>query len=155
MKYSVDTSALLHCWIRHYPPDVFPALWDKLDELAGRGVLIASEEVLIELERKDDGIYQWAAGRAQMFIPTDEEIQRAVRSVLESHPKLIDERKNRSGADPFVIAVALTRGCSVLTGEGPSRSPTKRPHIPDVCLALRIRTLRMIEFFREQEWVLG
>ena len=31
MAYCFDTSALMECWTRYYPPDVFPALWERFD----------------------------------------------------------------------------------------------------------------------------
>jgi hypothetical protein len=40
MAYCFDTSVLIECWSRSYPPDVFPGLWLKLDEL------IVQQEVL-------------------------------------------------------------------------------------------------------------
>jgi hypothetical protein len=90
-----------------------------------------------------------------MFVSSaDEEIQRAVVRILANHEKLIDERKNRSGADPWVIAVAQVHGCAVLTGERPFRTPS-RPNIPDVCIALGIRWLNMLQLFRDQRWVFG
>jgi hypothetical protein len=46
VKYSVDTGALLDGWLRYYPPDVFPSVWAKLDELIEDKILVASEEVL-------------------------------------------------------------------------------------------------------------
>lgn len=155
MKYSVDTSALLDGWRRYYPPDVFPPVWQKLGELIKDKILVASEEVLFELQRKDDDVYRWARDRSHMFVPTsDARIQIAVSQILANHKKLIDERKNRSGADPWVIAVAQIYKCAVLTGERPARSP-KRPNIPDVCEALGIRWVNMLQLFRDQRWVFG
>ena len=87
-----------------------------------------------------------------MFIPIDEKIQIAVSKILSSHKKLIDERKSRSGADPFVIALAQVIGGTVLTGEKPTNKPN-RPHIPDVCNYLGIPWLNMLQFFREQKWI--
>ena len=58
MRYSIDTSAILEAWRRQYPPDVIPALWDGLDSLIRSGDLRATEEVLHELERKDDEVFQ-------------------------------------------------------------------------------------------------
>jgi hypothetical protein len=102
LKYSVDTSALLDGRRRYYPPDVFPPVWQKLDELVENRVLVAPEEVFIELKRKDDDVYHWVQDRSGMFVSSaDEEIQRAVARILANHKKLIDERKNRSGADPW------------------------------------------------------
>ena len=57
MRYSIDTSAILDGWRRYYPPDTFPGLWDKLDSLIEEGHLAATEEVLIELEKKDDDVF--------------------------------------------------------------------------------------------------
>jgi len=151
LKYSVDTSVIIEGWTRDFPPDVFPHMWAKIEELIDDGVLLASEEVLIELEKKHDKAYEWACQRKHMFVPTDERIQEAVRSILRDHKKLIDTRRNRSGADPFVIALALVKRLSVVTGENFSGS-LERPKIPDVCEALGIQWLNMVELFREQGW---
>ena len=152
MKYSIDTSAILDAWTRYYPPDAFPPVWDKLDALIDNGDLKASEEVLEELEKKDDEVYAWALQRERMFVPTSEEIQGAVTEILKNHRRLIDQRPNRSGTDPFVIALAMVEDYVVITGEKPTKS-TKRPHIPDVCEALDIRYLNMLGLFREENWV--
>ena len=90
MRYSIDTSAILDGWRRHYPPDVFPGLWEHLDELIGEGRLIATEEVLRELKRKDDEVYAWAKERVRMFVPIDEAIQPVVISILSQFEKLVD-----------------------------------------------------------------
>ncbi len=150
-KYSMDTSALLNPWQRDYPPDLFPTLWDSLDRLVTGGVVIASEEVLVELQKKDDEVYAWANQRQPMFVPIDGQVQQVVREILREYPRLIDNRTNRSGADPFVIALAVTEQCSVVTGERPTGSLT-RPKIPDVCGAMGVRCLRVVEFIREQNW---
>lgn len=150
-KYSVDTSVLLDGWRRYYPPDVFPALWSKLDTLIESGALRASEEVLFELARKDDDVHAWAKERPHFFVPIDEGVQVAVTEILGSHPTLIDARANRSGADPFVIAYAKVDGRAVLTGERPTNS-IDRPHIPDVCSAMGIESTSLLELIREQGW---
>lgn len=151
MEYSVDTSAFIEGWTREFPPDVFPHVWLKIEGLIDNRVLLASEEVLIELERKHDKIYKWACQRKHMFVSTDEKIQELVKSILRNHRRLIDTRRNRSGADPFVIALAQARNLSVVTAENLSNS-AERPKIPDVCVAMGIRWLSMVELFREQEW---
>jgi len=152
LKYSIDTSAILDGWVRYYPPDVFPPVWEKLDELLENGTLIATEEVLYELEKKDDDVFKWAKDREHMFVPIDEDIQIALQSILPEHKKLIDQRKNRSGADPWIIALALVERCAVLTGEKLTNSQ-KRPHIPDVCKAMGVRWVNLIQLFRDQGWV--
>lgn len=151
MKYSVDTSAIIEGWIRDFPPDVAPHAWMQIEESIDDELLVASEEVLIEFEKKHDKVYEWACQRNHMFVPTDEKIQEAVKSILRNHKKLIDTRKNRSGADPFVIALAMVKRLTVVTAENPSSNPEK-PKIPNVCEALGIRWLNMVELFREEGW---
>lgn len=70
---------------------------------------MASDEVLLELSKKQDGAYQWAKTELSIY-GMDEPIQAAVAAILAVHPRLVDERKKRSTCDPFVIALA--QSCS-------------------------------------------
>jgi len=152
VKYCVDTSALLDAWRRWYPLEMFPTLWDKMDVLIEAGRLLSSEEVLQELERKEgDTLHEWAKQRHDLFLPLDDEIQHCAVQIMTSHPKLVDERTGKSFADPWVIATAKTNGCIVVTGEI-STGSQKRPKIPDVCRAMGIRTIRIVDLIREERW---
>lgn len=152
MKYSIDTSAILEAWRRRYPPDVFPAVWKRLEGVIEEGQLGASEEVLHEIEKRDDEVLAWAKEhKEKLFVPIDEEQQQHVSVILEKHERLVDTRKNRSTADPFVIALAITQACAVVTAE-PATGKPEKPNIPDVCLAMEVRSINLLEFFREQGW---
>jgi hypothetical protein len=131
---------------------VFPGLWRALEELAGAGRLVASEEVLFELERKDDDVYAWAKQRSGMWRPIDDGVQMAVTTVLDRFEKLLDTRSNRSGADPFVIAVAMVEDATVVTGEH-ATGRLDRPNIPDVCRALHVPCISLLQLIRDQGWV--
>jgi len=149
LRYSIDTSALLDGWVRYYPPDVFPRLWEELDDLIDRGDLRATDEVFEELRRKDDAVAAWASDRNGLFVALDEKIQVAVAEVLADYPKLIDTRANRSAADPFVIALAKVHGCTVVTGEQATGS-LQRPNIPDVCGALGLDCVTLLQLLRAE-----
>lgn len=123
-----------------------------MEELIRSGDLRASEEVMYELEKKDDEAYAWAKAQDGFFVPMDDEIQDAVSTILADHPRLLDTRRGRSGADPFVIALAKTRGCAVVTGERPSGS-LKRPKIPDVCNAIDVEPMSLLDLIRRERWV--
>lgn len=117
-----------------------------------KGVLGASDEVLLEIGKRDDDVHAWAKARkGKLFVPIDEEQQGHVSAILEKHERLVDTRRNRSAADPFVIALAIAQGCAVLTAEAATGKPD-RPNIPDVCAAMGVRSINLLEFFREQEW---
>ncbi len=151
MNYSLDTSGFLDAWARHYPIDVFPSIWDRLDGAARSGVLYASDEVLRELEKKDDEAYQWMKARPEMIVAFNSNIEAKVIDLMARFPRLVDERKGRSGGDPFVIAVAAVKGLTVITGESPTNK-LNTPRIPDVCKELHIPCIRILDFFRQQKW---
>lgn len=121
-------------------------------ELVAEGCLTATEEVLVELGKKDDDVYDWAKARREMFIPIDQPTQVALAAILERFERLVNTQRNRSTADPWVIALAQVEGCTVVTGESPSGSPS-RPKIPDVCRALDIRCISLLQMIRENGWV--
>lgn len=151
MKYSIDTCAILHGWMQ-YPQDIFPTIWSSLADLAVSGEIMASDEVLEELSGKHDDAYDWALGHREMFYPVDEPIQYAVREILAEHRNLYNPRKDRSGADPFVIALASIDDRIVVTEEKPSNNPD-RPKIPNVCDAMGIRCITFLDLIRDQGWV--
>lgn len=148
--YSVDTSAVLDGWVRYYPPDVFGTVWTRLGGLSKAQKLFAIDEVIVELEKKDDGAWKWAKQQLEI-VPIDAAVQVAVTEILTSHPRLVDTRKNRSQCDPFVIALAKIKGYTVITGER-ATGRSDRPHIPDVCVAMNIKCINLLELFREQGW---
>jgi hypothetical protein len=151
VPFCFDTSAILDAWVRHYPPDVFPTIWDRMDQAATQGQISVIDEVVTELKRKDDGIYKWIESRESMIIPIDEEIQRNLITIMENYPRLVDTRKNRSGCDPWVIALAQARNHAVVTAEKGTGSLIK-PKIPDVCGALAVQCIDVVQFFRLQGW---
>jgi hypothetical protein len=152
VDYSLDTSALLDGWVRYYPRDVFPKFWTGIEGLIAQGKRAAIEEVLRELEKKDDEVHGWAKLQSGLFVPVDGEIQGAVKSVVGRYPGLVNAKRSRSTADPFVIALAIVQECAVVTGERPNGIGSKKPRIPDVCLGLGVRCLTMVDVFREQGW---
>ena len=81
MKCSVDTGAILDGWRRYYPPDVFPDVWTGIEELIEKGELRATEEVLVELEKRGDDIFAWAKERKGACLPASTiESRRGYRS---------------------------------------------------------------------------
>lgn len=135
-------------WVRYYPPDVFPSLWERIESLIAEGSIISSEEVYTEIQKKDDGVYHWIKERkSDLLTPISETIQQLVIEILDDHPRLVDDSKNRSIADPFVIATAIETHCLVVTGERPSGN-LEKPRIPDVCKTLGVRCISFLEMIR-------
>lgn len=104
-----------------------------------------------ELERKDDEACEWMKARPHMVVPFSADIEAEVIKLMARFPRLVDSKKGRSGGDPFVIAVAIVGGHSVITGEH-ATGKLEVPRIPDVCKELGVPCIRMLDFFREQKW---
>lgn len=151
MNYVFDTSALIGMWKRTYPPEQFPTLWDKMDELASRGRILGPEEVLGELSRMDDAVHQWAKDRAETTVaPTTRPLMQAVRDLLGAHPYLMKTGRNRNSADPFVIAQAAFDGRTVVTEE--KGGVAAKPTIPYICRERRIDCIAPLDFIKEEGW---
>jgi len=128
--------------------DVFPSLWAKLDGLIVAGEIISSEEVYLEIKRKADDLHKWIQARKQMLVPLDEAIQLRATALLGEYPRLVDTLRNRSKADPFVIATAIEHNAVVVTGEVLT-GKMEKPRIPDVCQAKGIRYMNFLQMIRE------
>jgi hypothetical protein len=152
--YSLDASGLLDGIKRFYPPDTFPGIWIKMDGLAQGGRLKACEMVRAEIEKRDDAASEWLKAHPDVVLPLDEERQMIVRDLLRRFPRLVDTRRGRSGADPFVIAVGVRFQCPVITGEGRTGN-MESPRIPDVCDALGLETITFLELIQRERWVFG
>ncbi len=149
MNYSIDTSALLDGWVRWYPPDVFPSVWKRFDQLIEAGSAVASDEVLRELSRRDDEIHVWCKQRPKLFVPLDDEIQYATLEVLNQFPRMVDQRPGKNFGDPFVVALAKARKLTVVTGE--IGGTQDRPKIPFVCQHFGIPCINLVQLLREIE----
>lgn len=155
--YCIDTSALIHAWRRSYPIRNFQPIWDRIDALIEVGRLFSSIEVLNELEKRDDDLFEWAKEREAMFLDIEgDELQIRMAEILGRHPRLVDTRKNRSAADPFVIAVASLQDPAfvVVTEEG-ATNKAEKPNIPDVCVAEGLNCIRILELIIREDWRIG
>ena len=147
-KYIIDTCSLTK--MRHtYPEDVFPSVWKKLTDLADNGILLSAADVWEELNVFEDEISIWAKARVDFFCPLTTNIQFRATGILTSHPGLLDLKKNKSSADPFVISTALEFDCVVVTEERIGNSPI-HPKIPNVCKDLGVECINLLEMLRRE-----
>jgi hypothetical protein len=152
MRYSIDTSSLIRGFREALAYQIVPQFWNRdLPTLVVSGQLRATEEVRVELEAQDDEVLAFIKGLEDLFVKIDEPIQHEVRAILRDFPRLI--HAGRSGADPFVIALASLNGAVVVCEEG--RGKKTKPKIPDVCEALNIPCIRLYQVVIDQGWQYG
>ncbi len=136
-----------------YCIDTSSAFWRKVEDLISAKRLVSLIEVLNETQKRSDELHAWLA-RGEMFRELEDEIQIEAANVLATFPRLVGQRKLRTSADPFVIALARVEGLKIVTDEKPTFS-LDRPNIPDVCAAMGVSCIGLLELIRAEKWVIG
>jgi hypothetical protein len=152
VTYCVDTSALIAAWSERYPIRRVPPFWERMDVLIKEGRLLAPEEVRLEITKKSDGLHGWVSERREMFVDLEEPIQARAKEILRAFPWLLKNVPGKSPADPFVIALALERGLTVITEEAPGGE--KKPRIPFVCEKMGLQCVNLIGLLDAEDWVI-
>ena len=153
--YSLDTSALIAAFHERYPIENFPSLWRKIEELIKNGQLKMSQ-IVFEEAMRDTEIKQWCDEnqlKSDFQVVIDESVQEKVSKVLSEFPRLVDSRTGKSGADPWVIALALTdENYIVVTEENPTNSEN-RPKIPDACAYFNLQCIKVVDLIKRENWI--
>ena len=89
-----------------------------------------------------------------MFRGADKEIQIAGANVIAEFPRLVGQKKLRTSADPWVIAVASVEGHKIVTEEK-ATGTAARPHIPDVRTVMGTETISLLDLIKVEKWVVG
>lgn len=154
MKYSIDTSALVDWWVRYYPPASFPTLVKNVEALIAAGDLKASKEVLEELTRQDDDLCKWAKAHPDLFVEDSEPVQDTVTALMDKYFNPDKPEKGISGADPFVIGLAMTEnpGLTVVSGEKPGSRDN--PKVPYVCEVEGVSHITFLGLIQAEGWKL-
>jgi hypothetical protein len=115
-KYSFDTSAFVNTRRRYYPPDLFPTLWEKIDEFIDNRIIVASSVVKDELSVKDDQIYKYVSAKAVLFEPLDSGQQTHVSSIVNRFPQWIPPKFDKESCGPICCCIGNGTGvdCSNL-----------------------------------------
>lgn len=103
-----------------------------------------------EIQKKEDDLAGWAESQTKFFVPFDEYQEQHFITIMSDHALLISNTRRRHDADPFVIALAKTQGCAVITEE--KRGSLSKPKIPDVCNALGVESFSILELMRRENW---
>lgn len=122
-------------------------------DLARDKRLFAPDEVLLELERGGDELYQWAKELDFLFLEPSEKVQQVVSEIVERYPSFVpDESSDGIWADPYVIALAKVNNAIIVTGEKAVGPGAKRPKIPNICQDLQIRCIDFLQLIRLEGW---
>lgn len=140
--------------------DVFPKVWEGIDELIKNKRLISPVEVKFEIEKGEDELVSWVKDRKELFIEIDDAQQDIIRDILAKYPALAGAERDSYHADPWLITLAISYDrlhkegktdftCAVLTEE---RYKENSLRIPNICKNYGLACFDRIGFFRNEKW---
>lgn len=151
--YCLDANILIKAWEGYYSPTICPTYWTVLNDLGKSGIIFVPEAVFDEIAKTEDDLSKWLKKSQIKVHKQDGRIGEALNKIYAANPNhkyLVDSKKGRSLADPWVIAHALTVGACVVTKEqkiltgGPDKIK-----IPNVCHNMGIKCIDDFAFLKE------
>lgn len=159
--YSIDTNVFIDIWSppegNIYSKERMPELWELIVRLVEEGKIVATKEVYDELERHAvPELYDWLQEHKDMFIFDMPQVQHAQMIINEFYSIYKDGYKPEvnNGADPFVVALAMTHNAVVITQERPQDphipAEVNVPRIPTVCDNYGIKCVNIEKFIQRE-----
>lgn len=143
--YCLDANVLIKAWEGYYSPKICASYWEVLDVLGAKGQLFVPYWVAEEIHRTDDDLSKWLKKSRIKVRSVNEEVGLKLKEIYAKDPKhrlLVDNTKQRSLADPWLIAHAMAESACVVSKEAKSTAANnKKVKIPDVCEAMDVRCI--------------
>lgn len=150
-KYCFDTDTLASSWRRHYRPESFGTLWEKLGMMMKEGVILIPEEVKKEIGAGKDPLVAWLKDNCPNYVPIDEAQLSIAGDIVNKYPGVSHYKKPRPNhADPFIVAIGKIYAVSVVTFETGGGSPIN-PSIPTLCKEYGVSCYSMADFFEKEK----
>ncbi len=153
--YSLDASSLIAAYRSLYPMDNFRALWQEFEKLI-RSDRLKMSEFAFEETMRDKVLDEWCCEKSlksYFELKIDDSDQKTVRSILSKYPEMLNIKKGTSGADPWVIALAMRFQNVVVVTEEKLTGNLQYPRIPDVCKASNIECVTVSGIVRKENWI--
>jgi hypothetical protein len=111
---------------------------------------VICEEVKAELKNDTSGLYDWLKKQPGFVVNFDSYQETVVKQVMSDYPRIVSLKRNKGGADPFVIALAKRGGYTVVTQEG--KGSEEGPKIPFVCKKYEIPCVDLSDMIAQEDW---
>ncbi len=135
--YCLDSNVLIQAWQKYYSPKYCPTYWEVLNELGSEDKIFIPSMVYDEIVRTDDDLSDWLKTSKIKVKPITSDVTQILTTIYaanSNHKHLVDNKKGRSLADPWVIAHAIKESAIVVTKEEKVTAlNSKKIKIPNVC----------------------
>ena len=149
--YILDTNIIRPLFNFYYPPDLFPEIWEGINEMLSLNLLLSVEDVKTECEKQlqsfEPALEWFDMNKSLFFPPTEDEFE--WMSALFSHKEFqMSERdieRGKTRADAMLVARALSLNATVVTDEKPKPHGSK---IPTMCHRYEVPVISRVDFIR-------
>ena len=151
--YCLDANVLIQAWQKYYSINLCPNYWDLLNELGERRKIFIPEIVKDEIVSKEDDLTKWLKASKIPIEKIDDIVISKWHEIQDAnhlHKFLVDNTKNRSLADPWLIAHSMKLKATVVTKESKVTDPSsKKIRIPNVCENMNVTYIDDFEFLED------
>ncbi len=152
-KYCLDANVLIQAWQKYYSPNICPSYWEMLNMLGKNDKIFIPELVYEEIIRTDDELSKWLKKSKIPIRLIDEQVAKCLKEIYLFNPihrLLVDNKKLRSMADPWVIAHAINENAIVVTKEEKITAQNANTvKIPNVCENMKVPCINDFQFIFE------
>jgi len=161
--YCIDSCVLIEASRRFYAFDFFSDFWWWLSQEGNKGTWTSPLEVyreIVENTDKKDMLNSWVKQNRSCFSNTSKDVQRAFKDISDYIVKNYTNHQATRAlrkADPWVVALALAKGLTVVSFEVPvnlshsfkSGKFEAEVKIPNLCNEFGIRYINLFDMIRE------
>lgn len=151
-RYCLDANVLIQAWQKYYSPRFCPSYWELLNQLGEAYRIFLPQMVYEEIAKTEDDLKAWVDNCSIPIVEIDGPVSHCLQQIFttnEIHKLLVDSTKQRSVADPWVIAHAMHEKSCVVTKEEKITSSTNKIRIPNVCDNMGVRWINDFQFIQE------
>ena len=151
--YCIDANVLIQAWQKYYSPKFCPDYWHLLNDLGAAGRIFVPQLVYDEIVRTEDELSVWLKASNIPIRKISEQVALCLKRIYAKDPKhqfLVDNTKQRSLADPWIIAHAINENACVVTKEEKVTAlNSTKIKIPNVCDNMKVRWINDFQFIEE------
>jgi hypothetical protein len=158
LNYLLEANTFIEAKNRYYNMTVCPAYWTWILRKYAAQDVASISMVGDELKRGDDELAEWAKNNPDLFISVDDD---ATQSSFIHVANLVAQQSGKmkvgateeflSGADPWLIAKAISTGATIVTHESHNRENRKKFLIPNICEQFGVRWLNTFDMLYKME----
>lgn len=151
-RYCLDANVLIQGWQKYYSPKLCASYWDVLNHLGKSNRVFIPKAVFEEIQRTEDDLTEWLSTCSIPVAGITGGVAKCLTDIYgkhETHKFLVDNKKGRSLADPWVIAHAIHENATVITKEEKITASATKIKIPNVCENMGVRWINDFQFVEE------